>query len=203
MTKAKDQSKPKEAETPAVYPLQIAAGAELELTTTQDTYVQVDNVTEKYVQLRVLPLPMAVERLLNRMYGPMGWDCRRYACGGTLYCSVGVYNPLTGEYLHKDAPAVDDYAGKNKAKAQAASSFVHAAEHWGVCADVLGLPVMTFTAQQMEIYPIAAQNDSKRIVGYRLRPALTVDKFARDDAGNIVMVQMKDQDEKVYVWPGQ
>ncbi len=190
--------------TPAVYPLPLSAGATLEPTTPEDTFVLVDTVTEKYVQLRVLPLPAAVERRLNVMFGPMGWSCRRYACGGTLYCSVGVYNPLTGDYLHKDAPAVDDYnVGKDKAKAQAASSFVHAAAHWGVGADVLELPTMVFGNQQMEIHPVAAQNDPKRVVGYRLRPSLTVDKFARDNDGTIVMVQLKDQDGKVYVWPGQ
>ena len=192
------------ASTPAVYPLPLSAGATLEPTTPEDTFVLVDTVTEKYVQLRVLPLPAAVERRLNVMFGPMGWSCRRYACGGTLYCSVGVYNPLTGDYLHKDAPAIYDYNfGPDKAKAQAASSFVHAAAHWGVGADVLELPTMVFGSQQMEIYPVAAQNDPKRVVGYRLRPALTVDKFARDNDGTIVMVQLKDQDGKVYVWPGQ
>lgn len=190
--------------TPAVYPLRLPAGATLEQTTPEDTFVLVDVVAEKYVQLRVLPLPTAVERRLNSMFGLMGWSCRRYACGGTLYCSVGVYNPLTGDYLHKDAPAVDDYnVGKDKAKAQAASSFVHAAAHWGVCEDVLELPTMAFSSQQMEIYPVAAQNDPKRVVGYRLRPALTVDKFARDNDGAIIMVQLKDQDGKVYVWQGQ
>lgn len=199
MANAKEKSS-----TPAVYPLKMPTGAVLELTTPEDTFVLVDTVAEKYVQLRVLPLPTAVERRLNVMFGPMGWSCRRYACGGALYCSVGVYNPLTGDYLHKDAPAVDDYnVGKDKAKAQAASSFVHAAAHWGVCEDVLELPTMVFSSQQMEIHPVAAQNDPKRVVGYRLRPTLTVDKFARGDDGTIVMVQLKDQDGKAYVWPGQ
>lgn len=185
-----------------IYPLELPGPAPRQ-TEPADVWVLTKEVTEKGARLLVLPYPAAVESILNATFGAMGWTCRRYACGGTLYCSVGVFEPNTAQYVHKDAPAVNDYQGADKAKAQAASCFVGAAAHWGVCADVLALPEIVFTAAQVEIVPVADPNNAGRIRGYRLRPRLTVDKFARDPDGAIAMVQFKDQDGKVYVWPGQ
>lgn len=199
MAKANDMA-PKMV--PKVYPMELPEGAGLIQTTAEDCCVLMDEITEGGVRLHVLPSPAAVEHKLDLMYGPMGWGCRRYACGGTLYCSVGVFNPLTGDYLHKDAPAVGDYIvpGMDKSKAQDASAFVHAAAHWGVCQDVLALPQMAFDKTQVEIIPVPSDRDSTRIKGYRLRSALTVDKLSRLEDGSIVAVQLKDREGKKYVW---
>ena len=194
-------------ETPAVphdvYPVKTSPGIQPMETTAADCFVLTDSVSDKGVCLRVLPSPVAVENKLNTMYGLLGWGCRRYNCGGTLYCSVGVYNPLTNDYLHKDAAALSDYCGvatTDKAKASDASAFVHAAAHWGVCQDVLALPNIKFDSTQVEIIPVPNPRDPNRIAGYRLRPALTVDKFARAEDGTIVAVQLRDQNGKAYTW---
>ena len=56
------------------------------------------------------------ERLCSAGYSP-----RRYACGGVLYCGIGVRMGADGEWIYRDAPALDDYGPLNKPAAAAAS----------------------------------------------------------------------------------
>ena len=186
---------------PAVYPMQMEACADIILTAPADCCVVVAKTTDTFVRLRVLPTPAGICRILDARFGPMGWCRRHYNCGSALYCSIGIYNPVTGDYLHKDAPAHDDYIGGDKATLQDASSFAHAAALWGICEDVLALPAITFTAQQVEIQPVPDARNPQRIASYRMRQILTVDKFARKEDGTVAAVQYKDQDGKVAaVW---
>lgn len=172
------------------------------LTDGADVLVIVREVGQTGARVQLLPLPTALERMLTDAFGTFGWECRRYSCGGTLYCSVGVWNPQAMQYVHRDAPAEDDYRYKDKARSAAASSLAHAAAHWGVGADILNLPVLTLTAEQVSIRAVA-KADGKTIDHWALEQRLTVDKFMRAEGGAITMVQFDTSDGKKVLWPAQ
>lgn len=164
-----------------------------------DVFVRVKAVSRDEVQLVLLPYPAAVERMLNTTFGPMGWTRRTYSCGGVLYCSVGVWCPAMGDFVQKDAPALADYAGTDKAKAADASAFWGAAAYWGVCKDIRELPVLRLKDSALDIVAVPGK-DGKTITGYQLRQALQVDKFDRAPDGSIRMVQFVDQNGKKLLW---
>lgn len=166
----------------------------------EEVFVVQAEVTENEAQLLLLPYPAALERILDETFSPMGWACRRYNCGGTLYCSVGVYNPMTNDYVHKDAPATQDYKGKDKVRAADTSCFWGAAAHWGVCSDIRALPMITMRKPDVDIVPVAGGRDGKQVTGYRVNQRLRVDKFSRREDGSINMVQLIDQHGKKILW---
>lgn len=151
------------------------------------------------VRLLVLPSPAAVQQILTEHFGPDGWSCRRYACGGMLYCGLGVRLGIDGEWVYRDAPALEDYGPAKRPAAAAASSLYHAAAMWGVCADIKALPPITLTAEQVRVAAVP-KADGKTIDHWRLDQRLTVDQLGRDDAGAITMVQFAADDGKKIVW---
>lgn len=158
-------------------------------------------ITKDAVQLRLLPTGNAVADILTETFGPLGWCCRRYFCDGTLYCAVGVYNPQAGEYVYRDA-AAGDLPAKKPAAMKESTSLIHAAAMWGVCKDIAGLPDLVLRGDQVTILPVL--DDKERVTGYRLQHRLTaVDRFQRDEAGRIQMVQLVDQNGEKIVWEGK
>lgn len=151
------------------------------------------------VRLLVLPSPAAVQQILTEHFGPDGWSCRRYACGGMLYCGLGVRLGIDGEWVYRDAPALEDYGPAKRPAAAAASSLYHAAAMWGVCADIKALPPITLTAEQVRVAAVP-KADGKTIDHWRLDQQLAVDQLGRDDAGAITMVQFAADDGKKIVW---
>lgn len=159
------------------------------------------------VRIRLLPDPAAVLHIMDETFGPLGWTRRYYFADGRLWCGVGVYNPVIGNYAVKDAAAP---AGKfkisNPDKWKENGSFLAAAALWGVGGDLMALPSMTFAADQVDIDPVQKPgkrpSDPPTVVGYRLHHALTVDKLLRADDGSIIGVQLL-QGERKVVWQAE
>lgn len=154
-------------------------------------------VAKDAVQLRLVPAVNAVMSILTEAFGPLGWCCRRYYCDGSLYCAVGVYNPQNGDYAYRDA-AASDLPAKNLTAMKESTSLINAASMWQVCKDIADLPVIMLRGDQVTILPVL--DDKERVTGYRLQSRLLTDKFQRDEAGRIQMVQFVDQEDKKIVW---
>lgn len=169
------------------------------LTRPEELIVVPKSATQAGVRLLVLPSPAAVQQILTEYFGPDGWSCRRYACGGVLYCGIGVRLGVDGEWIYRDAPALEDYGSSKSAAAAAASSLYHAAAMWGVCADIKALPSITLTAEQVRVAAVP-KADGKTIDHWRLDQRLAVDQLGRDDAGAITMVQFAADDGKKVIW---
>ena len=159
------------------------------------------------VRVRLLPDPAAVLHMMDETFGTLGWTRRFYFADGRLWCGVGVYHPLMNNFAIKDAAAP---AGRlqisNPDKWKENGSFLAAAALWGVGADVMALPSMTFAADQVALDPVhkraKSPNDPPVVAGYRLHSALTVDKLLRGEDGRIIGVQLL-QGERKVVWQAE
>ena len=176
-------------------------------TAPQEAQAVICECSSDAVRIRLLPDPAAVLHIMDETFGPLGWTRRYYFADGRLWCGVGVYNPVIGNYAVKDAAAP---AGKfkisNPDKWKENGSFLAAAALWGVGGDLMALPSMTFAADQVDIGPVQKPgkrpSDPPTVVGSRLHHALTVDKLLRADDGSIIGVQLL-QGERKVVWQAE
>lgn len=184
--------KPSEAVcTPAItFPLEWAKPRQIE---PQECTVRVLAASADGIRLQVLPREASVRDILNATYGPPAWSDRYYFCGGVTHCQIGILSPVTGEHVYKDAgpmalPTTDT------ARMQENTSFLRAASKWGIAEDVMELKPIALKSAQVPV-----MQDAKG--GYHPAVKLTVDRFARDEAGAITMVQFALSDGKKVLWP--
>lgn len=148
-------------------------------------------VTPDSASYRLSVRQEALVALLDREFGPGGWCCRRYACGGQLFTGLGLYVPQVDDFVFKDAP---------KGGGEDETGFIKAASMWNICRDVSMVDTIRLSSEQVSILPIPGQ-DGKSIRGYRPE-RLTVDKMVWDDVGQIVQVQLITEEGAKIVWPG-
>lgn len=166
----------------------------------------VREISKEAVKIFLMPRPAAVRSILSETFGPLGWGERRYFADGRLWCAVGVYNPYMGDYCFRDAAAFEGKHPGSPERWKEETSFVAAAELWGVGSDVLALPPIVLRADQVPITgipkPGRKADEAPQIVGYRLASPLTVDKFLRNpDTGEIIGVQfVTDKDGRKTTW---
>ena len=170
-----------------------------------EAVVIVREISKDAVKLFVMPKPDAVRGILNETFGSLGWASRRYSADGRLWCAVGVFNPYMKDYCFRDAGALEGRHPGSPERWKEETSFVAAAELWGVGSDVLALPSIVLRADQVAIVgiqkPGRKPNDPPQVVGYKLAAPLTVDKFLRDpDTGAILSVQFVDKDGRKSTW---
>lgn len=176
---------------PVSFPLNVPKPAQ---TAPEQCHAIIVSAAEDAVRVKLMPDDAAVRRLLDDVYGPAGWCMRRYYAGSQLWCQVGVYSPATGEYVYKDAAALSIPA-HDPARMQEITSFLAAAALWGAGADVLELKPLLLKASA---HLPTVQDKAKR---WRLDTTLRVDRFARDDAGKITMVQFVTTEGAKILWP--
>ena len=162
-------------------------------------------ISKDAVKIFLMPRPSAVRSILNETFGPLGWGERRYFADGRLWCAVGVFNPYMGDYCFRDAAALEGKHPGSPERWKEETSFVAAAELWGIGSDVLALPPIVLRADQLAIVgvqkPGRKPEDVPQVVGYRLASPLSVDKFLRDpDTGGIISVQFADKDGRKITW---
>ena len=148
-------------------------------------------VTPDSASYRLSVRQEALVALLDREFGPGGWCCRRYACGGQLFTGLGLYVPQVDDFVFKDAP---------KGGSEDETGFIRAAAMWNICRDVSMVDTIRLSSVQVSILPIPGQ-DGKSIRGYRPE-RLTVDKMVWDDVGQIIQVQLITEKGAKIVWPG-
>lgn len=159
------------------------------------------------VHIRLMPNPDAMHQIMDETYGTAGWEHRYYYMNGTTFCGSGVLNPATGTYPRKDEKAPDGrFRLKDPKGWEIKGSFIASVARWGAGSDVLQLPFMTFSSEQVTIDPVTKEsknpNDPPVVVGYRLHSVLTVDKLLRAEDGRIIGVQLL-QGERKVVWQAE
>ena len=162
-------------------------------TAPEGCHVIVLDVAEDAARVKLIPDDAFIRNLLDATYGNGGWCMRRYYAGQQLWCQVGVYSPDTREYVYKDAAAFS-LPARDPAKMQETTSFLAAASFWGAGSDILALKTILLKASAQ--LPIV-QNGK----GWRLDTSLRVDRFARDEAGSITMVQFVTTGGEKILWP--
>ena len=79
--------------------------------------VRTAHISEKGVQLLLYKDARVDYKILDETFGVFGWTNSYYEIDKVLYCSVGVWNPRTGEYVPKANCGVESFAEAEKGRA--------------------------------------------------------------------------------------
>lgn len=167
-----------------------------------EVVVQVLDVTKDWARVRLWPKVDAVRSILEESDQGLfvaPYAVRHYACGRSLYCSVGLFNEDVGEHMYRDACALSDYhVTGDAAQDECDSSFLAAASLWGVALPVLRMSAMRLSAEQVHIIPDALPG-SDRIKGYVLDDTLDCTELGYEN-GDLTLVQFTKPNGKKLLW---
>lgn len=168
-----------------------------------EVVLQVLEVTKDWAKLKLWPKVEAVRSILHEYEEArdiIPYSSRHYACGRTLYCSVGLCGEWENDRVYRDACALASYhMNTDPAQNECDSSFIAAAALWGVAAPVLRMPPMRFSAEKVQINPVATP-DGQRIKCYMLADVLTCTELGYKD-GKISLVQFTKRNGDKLLWP--
>jgi len=80
-----------------------------------------------------------VQDLLDEVCNPLGWQCKYYEHKGNLFCSIGIYNKLTNEWVFKGDCGTE--SNVEKQKGEASDAFKRAAVMWGIGRFLYSMPL--------------------------------------------------------------
>ena len=104
----------------------------------EEVEIRVDSVSARGVSLLIYKNARVDMALLDETVGAMNWQRKHSVVNNNLYCSVGIRNPETGEWVWKDDVGVEGYAAKEKS--EASDSFKRSCTNWGIGRELYTAP---------------------------------------------------------------
>lgn len=77
-------------------------------------------------------------KILDELYGPMGWQRTHQLIGDRLYCTIEVRDPETGEWIAKQDVGTE--SNTEPEKGQASDAFKRAGFNWGIGRELYTAP---------------------------------------------------------------
>lgn len=87
-------------------------------------------------------------RLLDEVFGMMGWKREHQTIEGRLYCTISVYDKESGQWVSKQDVGVESYTEKEKG--QASDSFKRAGFNWGIGRELYTAPFIWVVPKENE-----------------------------------------------------
>ena len=129
--------------------------------------------------------------VLDKAVGPENWSKRYEVIDGRLYCSVGIYNGATKEWVWKQDVGTE--SNTEAEKGQASDAFKRACFNWGIGRELYDFPLIQAKLDSSEFQEIGGR--PKATWGLKLKEWTWGDK--RDENGQLVQLAAKDQNGKV------
>ena len=87
-------------------------------------------------------------RILDELYGPMGWQRTHQLIGDRLYCTIEVWDEVSGRWVAKQDVGTE--SNTEPEKGQASDSFKRAGFNWGIGRELYTAPKIVVTLNQQE-----------------------------------------------------
>ena len=87
-------------------------------------------------------------RLLDEVFGMMGWKREHQTIDGRLYCTISVYDKESGQWVSKQDVGTESYTEKEKG--QASDSFKRAGFNWGIGRELYTAPFIWIVPEEKE-----------------------------------------------------
>lgn len=131
---------------------------------------------------------------LDQVVGKLNWQKKYEIVNGNLFCSVGIRNEATNEWVWKQDVGTE--SNTEKEKGQASDAFKRACFNWGIGIELYDYPLIQVELDSNEFKVENFQGKDKVVPTYefKLKQWRWGAKF--DDKG-ICQLAAKDQDSKV------
>lgn len=97
--------------------------------------------------------------LLDSVMGPHNWQRKHECINGTIYCSVGIRNPESGEWIWKQDAGTESQTEAEKGAAS--DSFKRACFNWGMGRDLYDFPEIGIKLNAEEVMNHPTQQGKK------------------------------------------
>ena len=114
-------------------------------------------------------------RLLDEVFGMMGWKREHQTIEGRLYCTISVYDKESGQWVSKQDVGVESYTEKEKG--QASDSFKRACFNLGIGRELYTAPFIWISSTKCNI-----TKKGDKLTTY---DRFTVDEIGYDEDGTI------------------
>lgn len=106
-------------------------------------------VNEKGLSLLLYKDARVDQRILDETFGLFGWKRSHQCIDGNLYCTVEIYDKVSGCWISKQDVGTTGYAEKEKS--QASDSFKRACFNWGIGRELYTAPFIWIPAEKAGI----------------------------------------------------
>lgn len=128
-------------------------------------------------------------QILDEEIGPFRWQRRHKAVNGTIYCSIGIRDPESDEWVWKEDAGSE--SNTEAEKGAASDSFKRAGFNWGIGRELYTAPL------------IFVKTDDADMKNGKFATRFRVHDIAYDDRGNIVYLVIMDQKGKIRYSVGE
>lgn len=108
--------------------------------TAAEIEARVGQVKDGYITLLLYKNARVDMDILDETVGADNWQRKHYEVKGNLFCSVGIYNTVTKEWVFKDDCGTE--SNTEKEKGEASDSFKRACVNWGIGRELYTAPLI-------------------------------------------------------------
>lgn len=154
---------------------------------------RVSTISEKGCSLLLYKDARVDQNILDETFGIFGWQRKHEIIGNSLYCTVSVKNPDTGEWVSKQDVGTESYTEKEKG--QASDSFKRACFNFGIGRELYTAPFIWINSGDVTIQ----KGNNGKVTTY---DRFHVSDIGYDENGAIsyLVIYNDKTNKKVYVY---
>ncbi len=160
---------------------------------------RVGTINERGLSLLLYKDARVDQKILDEVYGVLNWKRSHQQIGGSLYCTVEIWDKEKGQWIAKQDVGTASYSDAEKGLAS--DSFKRACFNWGIGRELYTAPFIWISAEKVKIEPKGQGRDIKYHTNERFS-VKSID-YAERAVSSLAVVNSRGQE--VYSWsaPGQ
>jgi len=127
-------------------------------------------------------------RILDEVFGPLGWQRTHEVINGNLFCNVSIYDNEKGQWIIKQDVGVESNAEKEKG--QASDSFKRACFNIGIGRELYTAPFIWINLNKDDVF--TGKNGKPQV-----KAKFHVSRIDYNDKKEIIALEIKDNKGKV------
>lgn len=146
--------------------------------------------TGKYLRLLLYKTARTDAAILDETFGPLNWQNKYEVIDGKMYCSVGIKDPGSGEWIWKQNVGTE--SNMEAEKGQASDAMKRAGFVWGIGTELYTAPDIMVPADKCNIKQYGER--------FRCYDRFAVEKIAYDESESISGISILCNGKRCFVW---
>lgn len=144
----------------------------------------------QFVKLLLYKTARTDSAILDETFGPMCWQNKYEVIDGKMYCSIGVKDQSTGEWVWKQNVGTE--SNMEAEKGQASDAMKRAGFVWGIGTELYTAPEIKVSSEKCNIKQYGDR--------FKCYDHFSVEKIKYDDQERICAISVKCNGNRCFVW---